>query len=102
MSGGSFDYLCSKELEHFVSYQVDPHLVERMAEELDDLGFASLAAETRAVMAYATSIRDEMEKKIQALAGAWKGVEWYRSNDHSREQAVLACAQAHIKLHPQA
>lgn len=98
MSGGSFDYLCNKEFEHFVSYQVDPEIVESMAGELEALGYETLAEATRTVMREAVEIRGRYEKRFQVLAAAWRAVEWWRSNDSSKEAALLACAEATAKL----
>lgn len=97
MSGGSFNYLCYKEFEHFVSYQVGSEAKE-MADELEALGYPDLAALTIGMKHEAERLIETYEPIINALSHAWKGVEWWRSCDWSEEQAREWCDKAREEL----
>lgn len=74
MSGGSFDYLYSKSLTP------EAHYLRDMADELYGLGFPDAA---RATLSFIAEPPD-------ALREVWRAVEWWRSNDYGRDQAVAA------------
>lgn len=92
MSGGAFDYLCYKELEHFVSWQIDSEIVESMARELDLL-CPEIAKELRDLKEEAESFRDTWEVRWKKLVPVLKAVEWWCSNDWGKSQVDEAIAK---------
>jgi hypothetical protein len=78
MSGGSFDYLCFKDIEF-------PHgTLEDMARELDALGPSKAASDTRALIASLA----ECQALVERLRDVWQDVEWWRSGDSGQDRAL--------------
>lgn len=86
MSGGSFNYLCHKNLtDVLVSGMEDLH---DMAEALDGLGhYAKAPAErTAALYERISLLRQEVDEEIQSLSPVWHALEWWRSCDWGADQ----------------
>jgi hypothetical protein len=81
MSGGSFNYLHEAFVDHDAS-------LRDMADELRHLGFHDIARETES---YVFDPPDALRK-------VWKAVEWWRSNDSSKEDAAET-VRAYDNLH---
>ena len=79
MSGGSFEYLCYKDIDELFNVESS---VEDMADALADLGYAEDAA--RATMDLLLEIRrsrvhlQAMKDKLEPI---WKSMEWWHSCD---------------------
>lgn len=85
MSGGSFNYLCFKTSGDLFQALGD---LERMAEELEDLGphARDAASRTRRLLA----LSGEIDAEILVLAEVWRFVEWWRSCDIGRDDVLVA------------
>lgn len=86
MSGGSYDYLFSgvRALES----QRDA--LYRMAEQLEELPYASRAAEdTRRVISLMEAARELAEK----LSEVWHDVEWWDSGDYGEKTVKETCEE---------
>ena len=80
MSGGSFDYLYSKDL-------IDGRgLVERMRDELHRRGYHDAALRTADVLA----VFDRVEVLQEELRDLWQEVEWCCSCDTTAEDVAVA------------
>lgn len=91
MSGGSFNYLCHKDASELLSSGLSD--LRHMVDELRSLPGAKAAYEDslRALV-----LAEEAQRRLQELADGlrpvWQSVEWWRSCDSSREDAIAACA----------
>lgn len=85
MSGGSYDYLCRNTDD--LSSRV--YLVERMRDTLTQMGYSRAAEDTEAVLRHLRAAVEQAEQ----LYDVWHAVEWYASNDYSREQVDDAVAE---------
>jgi hypothetical protein len=83
MSGGSYNYLCFKEVDQLRYQDVD---IENMARRLDALGFSDLAQATRQLFQDITKAFEELEKKVEPYRDIWRVVEWADSGDTSRKE----------------
>lgn len=86
MSGGSFNYLCHKDVGGVLGEGRED--LRGMAGALAALGHDAkdVAERTAALLTKA----DEMQAEIEALADVWQAVEWWQSCDYSREQVFIA------------
>lgn len=83
MSGGSYNYLYVKDVEHLIGR--DDSLQE-MADRLAGLGYANdAAAETQDVLLQIRQFTNRVEQSIERLRIVWKAVEWWDSNDSTEE-----------------
>ncbi len=93
MSGGSFDYVYSRDPEELVAGG-HTDMLEQMCDELTALPFGQVAAvETRAVIDEIARLRGEMEKlrtRMMPIQRVWREVEWWRSNDGSEDATRAA------------
>jgi hypothetical protein len=83
MSGGSFDYLCFKEIDELFNRESS---IEDMADALAQLGYAEDAA--RATMDLLLEIRRSrvhLQAMKDKLEPVWKGIEWWHSCDTSED-----------------
>lgn len=86
MSGGSFEYLFLKDWRQLA--QSIEHL-EEMADLLDEEGSTRAARDTRKILD-----RLKAEEDIpESLRRVWHHVEWWKSCDYSREQAMAEVAK---------
>lgn len=84
MSGGAFNYLYQKELEHYVSYQVPYEDFENMLAELLEL-CPEAAKELLTLKREAISFRDSWEARMRRLQPILHDIEWWRSGDSSKD-----------------
>ena len=95
MSGGSYDYLFAR----IRTLQDQRARLEEMAERLEDLPYATEAAEqTRLVL----KLLDEADALADKLAEVWHDVEWWDSGDYGERQVQETCeayGQAHGQEH---
>jgi len=83
MSGGSWDYLCYKELGD-LEYRLED--LDDMSDRLASLGYAKKAAEdTVCFIVKLREIKDFLEDS--GIKAAWKEIEWWDSNDSCEEKA---------------
>lgn len=89
MSGGSYNYLFAKDDAPRLMESGEPDL-ERMVDRLAALGYAEDAArESMTVLAEMRACQVRLEVMVRRLAGIWRAIEWWDSND-SGEQGVKA------------
>lgn len=80
MSGGSYNYLCTR-VQPLDEQRCD---LENMARRLEGLEWAgAAAAETRRVI----RLLDEANAAADRLAGAWRAIEWWDSCDWGEDHA---------------
>lgn len=88
MSGGSYDYLCFKADD----LSGRRGTVERMAQRLEGLPYASTAAaDTRRILALLADAQAQAER----LADIWRAVEWWDSGDYGDGGEVLVALAAY-------
>ena len=88
MSGGSFEYMFSKDIEDLVSPALQEDL-ERMADTLDGYGFLNASQETRTFIGGVKHLHGliaSLEKDADRLRDVWQAVEWYTSGDIGNEE----------------
>ena len=85
MSGGSFEYLYSKDAGEVLATLTT---VRRMASVLDD-EFGHLAKDAVDATLEIIRLGHELQEKLDGLADLWKAVEWWQSCDTSRDQALI-------------
>ena len=91
MSGGSYDYLCYKDIDALVESN---YRLEEMADDLAELGYASDAAkETMGILLDIRAFKNRMEVKLERLGGVWRAMEWWSSCDTSEEGFKKALAE---------
>lgn len=81
MSGGSFDYLCHREVDELFQCE----RLEPMITELIDMGYKDAAKETMALKLLVDQTKVRMEVYLDRLRPVWKAVEWYCSGDSGME-----------------
>jgi len=82
MSGGSYDYLYSKEIED-VGFLKN---VEKMAIDMEREGFVDIAQHLRFILKCAELITDKKNSLVEVL----KSWEWYQSGDWGIEPFIVA------------
>lgn len=87
MSGGSFGYLCFKELQDLF---LERHMIQAMAVELDSRGYSDVAALTRDLMIGLDTFIVELEPRRLALSEIWRAVEWTVSGDTGPDTIAFA------------
>jgi len=92
MSGGSFNYLHTKEADQWVGFQCTQE-AEAMIDAMIEAGADDAAMETRKILAIADGARVRLEALIEHMAPIWKAMEWWKSNDTSQEMFAKALAK---------
>jgi hypothetical protein len=87
MSGGSFNYLCSRDLEDIL-YGVGEEW-DSMLHELDSL-CPEAASEMRKIRTDAETFVKEHDNRWNKLTRVLHAVEWWRSNDYGKDQVDKA------------
>lgn len=82
MSGGSYDYLYSRDTEEMFSRAVD---IEDMAETLEKLNYFDVARDMRRLSEYIRSAYNRVDVLSGQLKPIMKAVEYYESGDISAE-----------------
>lgn len=84
MSGGSFNYLCRKDIYDLASSGYGDDW-DNMLAELDDL-CPEAAAEMRKIRASTDEFVKEHNTRWEKLAPLLHDIEWWRSNDYGKDQ----------------
>jgi hypothetical protein len=79
VSGGSFNYLCSRySLAELLEQTSD---IDTMGQTLRNAGHAQAAAATESILADIKAFEEAILARVEALRGVWKAVEWTHSSD---------------------
>lgn len=89
MSGGSWGYLYSREVDELVQYG-SIGLLEEMADYLNSSGYEDVAKDTRRLVEYIKSARIRIETLHEMLGPVFKAVEWYDSGDCGKDSVSRA------------
>lgn len=89
MSGGSWSYLYSKEVDELVQYE-SIRLLEEMADYLNLSGYEDVAKDVRRLVEYIKSARIRIETLHEMLSPVFKAVEWYDSSDCGKDSVSRA------------
>lgn len=91
MSGGSYDYLCSKSAEDLiVDFNVKKQL-DNMIARLDELGFDDVSLASKMLKKDYNDIEAilvKMQERIDKLSSVWRNVEWFDSSDYDLEHVT--------------
>lgn len=82
MSGGSFNYLCHRDIEEMLTWSDDD--LDGMIDELRHRGYDKAADDSEAFKQRITELRNtiaQMECEIASLRDVWRAVEWRCSSD---------------------
>jgi len=91
MSGGSFDYLCHKELDYFMCTERG---LDEMICALAELGYAEDAAvATQQFLLDLRKAKVRLEASLSDLQPVWKAIEWWKSCDTSEDAFKKALAK---------
>lgn len=89
VSGGSWDYLYSKDVEQLMQYS-NIEMLEDMADYLNQNGYEDVAKDTRRLVEYIKSAKIRIETLHEMLSPVFKAVEWYESGDSGKDNIVKA------------
>ncbi len=89
MSGGSWNYLYSKDIDDLMQGG-DIELLEEMADYLNQNGYEDVAKDTRRLVEYIKSAKIRVETLFEMLSPVFKAVEWYCSADLGRDRVDKA------------
>jgi hypothetical protein len=79
VSGGSFNYLCSRySLTELLEQTSD---IDTMGRTLRNAGHVEAAAATESILADIKAFEESILARGEALRGVWKAVEWTHSSD---------------------
>lgn len=88
MSGGSFDYLYSKEASELCESRYELHnMADFMATEFPG---TSAQIDTEQLVTDIETFIADVNKRIDALQKVWQAIEWWQSYDSVREDAQKA------------
>jgi hypothetical protein len=94
MSGGSYEYLYSKDVEEIMTEWDARENLERMVNRLAGLGYASDAAqESMKVLLDIRAFEVRMAVMLMRLSPVWKAVEWWDSNDWGEDSVKNTLAK---------
>lgn len=86
MSGGSFDYLYSKDLGSLIE---EPYLVESMYDRLQEIPQAKeTLKKTEELLQKIQDIRNFYKENEGEFYRVWKAIEWYDSHDTGEEDML--------------
>lgn len=85
MSGGSFNYLCCREIEDLFYHISD---LEDMRESLIKYGYEDIAKDTQRLIEYIKSAECVIGTLKDMLEPVFRAVEWYESADYSKETMI--------------
>lgn len=89
MSGGSFGYLYSREVDELIQYS-SIEMLEDMANYLNSTGYEDVAKDTRRLVEYIISAKIRIETLHEMLSPVFKAVEWYESGDSGKDSVDKA------------
>lgn len=87
LSGGSFSYLCYKDVCDLMQPSGVSEL-ERMALHLLDMGYEDIAKDTQRLVEYIKSASLTIEVLSEQLNDVFHAVEWYESGDWGRDGCI--------------
>ena len=90
MSGGSFNYLCHKDVDELIN---NLETLEEMATRLIELGHTDAAKETFQVAQILRQSLVRVDVIKERLNGVWRAVEWYDSEDVGIDSVNKAIAE---------
>ena len=87
MSGGSFGYLCYKDVPELMEPSSISNL-EIMVQHLQLYGYEDIARDTQRLIEYIQSASIRIEVLSENLNDVFHAVEWHESGDISRETMI--------------
>lgn len=84
MSGGSWNYLYSKDIEELMNDSTI-ELLQDMSDRLVALGYTDVAQDTQRLTEYIKSANIRIETLFEMLSPIFKAVEWFDSGDWGEE-----------------
>lgn len=87
LSGGSFDYLCCKDVPELMNSSSIANL-ESMVQHLQEYGYEDIARDTQRLIEYIQSASIRIEVLSENLNDVFHAVEWHESGDISRETMI--------------
>lgn len=84
MSGGSWNYLCYKDIDELMNGS-STELLQDMADRLNSAGFEDVAKDTQRLVEYIKSASIRIETLFEALSPVFKAIEWFDSGDWGEE-----------------
>ena len=99
MSGSSFEYLYNKRSEELLAERA---MITAMADSMSELSHSSRAArdteQVRSLLIQAIALLNQADAILdRGLADVWHDVEWYQSNDISRDSLSKAIVEYGLK-----
>lgn len=90
MSGGSYNYLCHKEVNELMGCD---EMLNKMAERLSELGHHAASRATHMFVLELWKACNRLEVMREDLEGVWTAVEWFDSGDWGRESVDKAVSE---------
>lgn len=87
LSGGSFDYLCYKDVPDLMEGSSIEDL-EKMVQHLQEYGYEDIARDTQRLIEYIQSASIRIEVLSENLNGVFHAVEWHESGDICRDTMI--------------
>lgn len=87
LSGGSFGYLCYKDVPKLMEPSGISEL-ESMVQHLQAYGYEDIAPDTQRLIEYIQSASIRIEVLSENLNGVFHAVEWHESGDIRRETMI--------------
>lgn len=87
MSGGSFGYLCYKDVSELMKPSGISEL-ESMVQHLQEYGYEDIARDTQRLIEYIQSASIRIEVLSENLSGVFHAVEWHESGDICRDAMI--------------
>lgn len=87
LSGGSFGYLCYKDVSELMEPSCISEL-ESMVQHLQSYGYDEIARDTQRLIEYIQSASIRIEVLSENLNGVFHAVEWHERGDISRETMI--------------
>lgn len=87
MSGGSFDYLCCKDVPELMNSSSIANL-ESMVQHLQEYGYEDIARDTQRLIEYIQSASIRIEVLSENLNDVFHAVDWHESGDISRDTMI--------------
>lgn len=84
MSGGSWNYLCYKDIDELMNGS-STELLQDMVDRLNSAGFKDVAKDTQRLVEYIKSASIRIETLFETLSPVFKAVEWFDSGDWGEE-----------------
>lgn len=90
MSGGSYNYLCSRQPDELLDRRED---IESARDELVSLGAPDVGQVLTDILTLASDYRAAVESKMASVYTVLHELEWWQSNDHVEEDFRAALAE---------